>query len=46
MRGQAQPIGAHGGFRSAPDTSIICAEVEGVGKTAPLSMEKLSPVLG
>jgi acetaldehyde dehydrogenase (acetylating) len=28
-----------------PDTSIICAELEGVGKQYPLSAEKLSPVL-
>jgi acetaldehyde dehydrogenase (acetylating) len=28
-----------------PDTSIICAEVGGVGKQHPLSAEKLSPVL-
>jgi acyl-CoA reductase-like NAD-dependent aldehyde dehydrogenase len=33
------------GFEVPPDTSIICAEVEGVGKQHPLSMEKLSPVL-
>src|ERR1019366_1479176 len=33
------------GFEVPPETSIICAEVEGVGKQHPLSMEKLSPVL-
>ena len=33
------------GFEVPPDTSIICAEVEGVGKQHPLSAEKLSPVL-
>jgi len=33
------------GFEVPADTSIICAEVEGVGKQHPLSMEKLSPVL-
>jgi len=33
------------GFEVPPDTSIICAEVGGVGKQHPLSMEKLSPVL-
>ncbi len=33
------------GFEVPPDTSIICAEVDGVGKQHPLSAEKLSPVL-
>jgi len=33
------------GFEVPADTSIICAEVGGVGKQHPLSMEKLSPVL-
>ncbi|HTQ15157.1 MAG TPA: aldehyde dehydrogenase family protein [Rhizomicrobium sp.] len=33
------------GFEVPPDTSILCAEVAGVGKQHPLSMEKLSPVL-
>ncbi len=33
------------GFEVPPDTSIICAEVAGVGKQHPLSAEKLSPVL-
>src|SRR6185369_10585505 len=33
------------GFEVPPDTSIICAEVGGVGKKHPLSAEKLSPVL-
>jgi acetaldehyde dehydrogenase (acetylating) len=33
------------GFEVPPDTSIICAEVAGVGKQYPLSAEKLSPVL-
>jgi acetaldehyde dehydrogenase (acetylating) len=33
------------GFEVPPDTSIICAEMEGVGKQYPLSAEKLSPVL-
>jgi len=33
------------GFEVPPNTSIICAEVAGVGKQHPLSMEKLSPVL-
>jgi acetaldehyde dehydrogenase (acetylating) len=33
------------GFEVPPDTSIICAEVTGVGKQHPLSAEKLSPVL-
>src|SRR4051812_3710953 len=33
------------GFEVPPETSIICAEVGGVGKQHPLSAEKLSPVL-
>jgi acetaldehyde dehydrogenase (acetylating) len=33
------------GFSVPPDTSIIVAELDGVGKQHPLSMEKLSPVL-
>jgi len=33
------------GFEVPPDTTIICAEIGGVGKQHPLSMEKLSPVL-
>lgn len=33
------------GFSVPPDTSILAAELEGVGKQHPLSMEKLSPVL-
>ena len=33
------------GFDVPPDTSILCAEVGGVGKQHPLSAEKLSPVL-
>lgn len=33
------------GFTVPPDTSIIAAEVKGVGKMHPLSAEKLSPVL-
>ena len=33
------------GFEVPPDTSILCAEIGGVGKQHPLSMEKLSPVL-
>ncbi|MBM3744318.1 MAG: aldehyde dehydrogenase family protein [Acidobacteria bacterium] len=33
------------GFAIPPDTSILVAEVEGVGKQHPLSVEKLSPVL-
>ena len=33
------------GFTVQPDTSIIAAEVKGVGKMHPLSAEKLSPVL-
>ena len=33
------------GFEVPADTSVICAEVGGVGKGHPLSAEKLSPVL-
>jgi hypothetical protein len=33
------------GFEVPADTSIICCEIEGVGKKYPLSAEKLSPVL-
>jgi acetaldehyde dehydrogenase (acetylating) len=33
------------GFDVPADTSILCAELAGVGKQYPLSMEKLSPVL-
>ena len=44
--GQAPTKIAHmAGFEVPPDTSIICAEVSGVGKQHPLSAEKLSPVL-
>ena len=44
--GQPAPkIAKMAGFEVPPDTSIICAEVSGVGKQHPLSAEKLSPVL-
>ena len=33
------------GFDVPADTTILCAEIGGVGKQHPLSMEKLSPVL-
>jgi acetaldehyde dehydrogenase (acetylating) len=33
------------GFEVPADTSILCCEIEGVGKKYPLSAEKLSPVL-
>lgn len=33
------------GFEVPPDTSILCCELNGVGKQHPLSAEKLSPVL-
>jgi acetaldehyde dehydrogenase (acetylating) len=33
------------GFEVPAETSIICAEIEGIGKKHPLSAEKLSPVL-
>jgi acetaldehyde dehydrogenase (acetylating) len=38
-------IAAMAGFAVPADTSIICAEIGGVGKQHPLSAEKLSPVL-
>jgi acetaldehyde dehydrogenase (acetylating) len=38
-------IAAMAGFEVPADTSIICAEIGGVGKQHPLSAEKLSPVL-
>ncbi len=40
-----QKIAKMVGFEVPPDTSIICAEIQGVGKQHPLSAEKLSPVL-
>jgi acetaldehyde dehydrogenase (acetylating) len=44
--GQApQKIAMMAGFAVPPETSIICAEIAGVGKQHPLSAEKLSPVL-
>jgi acyl-CoA reductase-like NAD-dependent aldehyde dehydrogenase len=44
--GQAPPkIGEMAGFSVPADTSIIVAELDGVGKQHPLSVEKLSPVL-
>jgi len=44
--GQPAPkIAEMAGFTVPPDTSILVAEVEGVGKDHPLSAEKLSPVL-
>jgi hypothetical protein len=33
------------GFEVPAETSILCCEIEGVGKKYPLSAEKLSPVL-
>lgn len=33
------------GFEVAPNTTILAAEIQGVGKDHPLSAEKLSPVL-
>jgi acetaldehyde dehydrogenase (acetylating) len=38
-------IAGMAGFEVPADTSIICAEIGGVGKQYPLSAEKLSPVL-
>ncbi|MDE3164554.1 MAG: aldehyde dehydrogenase family protein [Acidobacteriota bacterium] len=44
--GQApEKIAKMAGFAVPDGTSIICAEIEGVGKKHPLSAEKLSPVL-
>jgi acetaldehyde dehydrogenase (acetylating) len=44
--GQAAPVIARkAGFDVPPDTSVLVAEIEGVGKAHPLSAEKLSPVL-
>jgi acetaldehyde dehydrogenase (acetylating) len=44
--GQPAPrIAEMAGFTVPPDTTILVAEVEGVGKEHPLSAEKLSPVL-
>jgi acetaldehyde dehydrogenase (acetylating) len=44
--GQAPPkIASMAGFEVPADTSILCCEIEGVGKKYPLSAEKLSPVL-
>ncbi len=40
-----QRIAELAGFSIAPDAPIIVAELEGVGKAHPLSVEKLSPVL-
>ena len=44
--GQAAPVIARkAGIDVPPDTSVLVAEVGGVGKEHPLSAEKLSPVL-
>jgi acetaldehyde dehydrogenase (acetylating) len=44
--GQAAPlIAAKAGFEVAADTTVLVAEIAGVGKQHPLSAEKLSPVL-
>ena len=44
--GQAAPIIARkAGIDVPPDTSVLVAEIAGVGKEHPLSAEKLSPVL-
>jgi len=40
-----QKIARMAGFEVASDTSILAAEIGGVGKEHPLSAEKLSPVL-
>ena len=45
--GQAAPVIARkAGFEVPPDTSVLVAELAGVGREHPLSAEKLSPVLG
>jgi acetaldehyde dehydrogenase (acetylating) len=41
----AAAIAIKAGFEVPPDTSVLVAEIEGVGKQHPLSAEKLSPVL-
>src|SRR6185437_11280564 len=41
----AAKIARMAGFEVAPETSILCCELTGVGKQHPLSAEKLSPVL-
>ena len=41
----AARIAKMAGFEVPPETSILCAELTGVGKQHPLSAEKLSPVL-
>jgi acetaldehyde dehydrogenase (acetylating) len=44
--GQAAPIIATmAGFEVPPDTTVLAAEIHGVGPEHPLSAEKLSPVL-
>ena len=40
-----QKIAQMAGFEVPPETSIIAAEIGGIGKAHPLSAEKLSPVL-
>jgi acyl-CoA reductase-like NAD-dependent aldehyde dehydrogenase len=40
-----QVIARLAGFEIPPDTSILCAEIQGYGREHPLSAEKLSPVL-
>jgi len=40
-----QRIAQLAGFSVPADTSIIVAEIQGIGKAHPLSVEKLSPVL-
>jgi hypothetical protein len=40
-----QKIAKMAGFEVPADTTIICAEIGGIGKQHPLSAEKLSPVL-
>lgn len=44
--GQAAPkIARMAGFEVPPDTTILAAEIGGIGREHPLSAEKLSPVL-
>ena len=41
----AHVIAEHAGFRVPKDTTMLVAELDGVGRDYPLSIEKLSPVI-
>lgn len=41
----AYVIAEHAGFRVAKETTVLVAELNGVGRDYPLSIEKLSPVI-